>query len=95
VFTFIPLRRDRRKRVEQLRRWDGQPLPPRLKAQLLRELDRLELIISQIATLEAERDRILQANPAQTEMLWGRRRGDGTIVAVKPDDGVPHASAER
>jgi transposase len=68
VFAFIPLRRDRRKRLEQLRRWDGQPLPPRLKAQLLRELDRLELIISQIATLEAERDRIVQANPAQTEV---------------------------
>src|SRR5215472_7506584 len=81
VFAFIPLRQDRRKRVEQLRRWDGQPLPPRLKAQLLRELDRLELIISQIATLEAERDRIVQANPAQTE---GATRQPTAEPAVSP-----------
>ena len=71
VFVFEPIRKDRRKRVEQLRRWDGQALPPRLKAQLLRELDRLELTISQIATLEAERDRILRANQAPTEILCG------------------------
>jgi transposase len=30
VFDFEPIRKDRRTRVERLRRWDGQPLPPRL-----------------------------------------------------------------
>jgi len=79
VFAFIPLRQDRRKRLEQLRRWDGQPLPPRLKAQLLRELDRLELIISQIATVEAERDRILQANQAETEGATRRARAEPAV----------------
>jgi hypothetical protein len=28
------------------------------------------------------------------EMLWGGRRGEGTIVAAKKTDGVPHAAAE-
>ena len=28
------------------------------------------------------------------ETLWGERRGEGTIVAVKKTDGVPHAAAE-
>jgi len=29
------------------------------------------------------------------EMLWGERRGDGTIVAVDKPTGVPHAESER
>jgi hypothetical protein len=29
------------------------------------------------------------------EMLWGERRGSGTIVAVVQPTGVPHAEAER
>jgi transposase len=81
VFAFIPLRQDRRKRVEQLRRWDGQPLPPRLKAQLLRELDRLELIISQIATVEAERDRILQADQAEREGATQRATAEPAVIS--------------
>jgi len=31
-------------------------LPPRLKAEILRELQRLELILGMIKTIEAERD---------------------------------------
>src|SRR4029077_14459452 len=61
VFGFEPLRKSRRKRLEELRQWDGQPLPARLKTELVRELDRLELVMSQLAALEAERDRALQA----------------------------------
>jgi transposase len=36
-------------------------LPPRLKAELTRELNRLELVISQVAAVEDERDRALKA----------------------------------
>src|SRR5215469_595607 len=67
VFDFEPIHKDRRKCVEKLCRWDAQPLPPRLKAELLRELDRLELVMSQLAALEAERDRTLRAKQARTE----------------------------
>jgi transposase len=35
---------------------DGRPLPPHLKAQIGRELDRLGLLIEQIKAVEAERD---------------------------------------
>ena len=29
-----------------------------------------------------------------TEMLWGERRGNGTIVAVSKPTGVPHATGQ-
>jgi transposase len=60
IFEFQPLRKYHRERLEELRRWDGQPLPPRLKAELLRELQRLELVLSQISAAEAERDLALK-----------------------------------
>ena len=31
----------------------------------------------------------------RAEMLWGERRGNGTIVAVDKPTGVPHAESER
>jgi transposase len=71
VSNFEPIRADRRKGLDELCRWDGQPLPPRLKAELLRELDRLELAMSQLAKLEAERDKALQANQAASEGAAG------------------------
>jgi transposase len=64
IFGFEPIHKDRRKRLEELRRWDGQPLPPRLKTELVRELDRLELVIAQLTELETERDNALQAKQA-------------------------------
>jgi transposase len=64
VSDFEPIRKGRRQRLEKLRRWDGEPLPSRLKAELLRELDRMELVMSQLAALEAERDSVLQADQA-------------------------------
>lgn len=67
VLNFEPIRTDRRKGLDELCRWDGQPLPPRLKAELVRELDRLEMVMSQLAKLEAERDKALQANQAASE----------------------------
>ena len=48
VSGYEPLRRDRRKRLEELTTGDGRPLPAHLKAQIGRELDRLELLLEQI-----------------------------------------------
>jgi transposase len=56
VSGYEPLRRDRRKRLEELRTGDGRELPRHLTAQILRELDRLELLLAQIKAVEAERD---------------------------------------
>jgi transposase len=61
VGDYEPLRRDRRRRLEALRTGDGRALTPNLKAQIERELDRLELLLEQIETVEAERDALLAA----------------------------------
>ena len=61
VAGYEPLRRDRRQRLEELRTGDGRPLPPHLKAQICRELDRLELLLEQIKSVESERDALLAA----------------------------------
>jgi transposase len=59
ISDYQPVRRDRRKRLEDLKTGDGRPIPPNLKAQILRELDRLELILKQIEEVEASRDDLL------------------------------------
>ena len=60
---YEPGRRDRRERLEELRTGDGKPLPLHLRAQLNRELDRLELLTEQIKCVEAERDHISKTSP--------------------------------
>jgi len=63
ISGYQPLRRDRRKRLEELRTGDGRPLPAHMKAQVGRELDRLELLLEQIKAVEVERDAMLVAAP--------------------------------
>jgi len=58
---YEPLRRDRRARLDALQTGDGRRLPLHLKAQVCRELDRLELLLEQIKAVEAERDALLNA----------------------------------
>jgi transposase len=43
------------KQVENVRLWDGSPVPPGLKARLQREYERLQLVSDQIKVLDAER----------------------------------------
>ena len=82
ISYFQPLRRDRRARFEALRLWNGLTLPGRLKAELLRELDRLELVMNQIQVIEAERDRALQTRSRDTiGALLVRLRGIGPEIA--------------
>lgn len=59
ITGYEPLRRDRRHRLEELRTGDGRALPEHLKGQIRRELDRLELVITQIKEVQAERDALL------------------------------------
>lgn len=62
ISDYAPLRRDRRKRLAGLSTGDGRPLPVNLKAQINRELDRLELLIDQICRIEeAEQEALLAA----------------------------------
>jgi transposase len=59
VGDYEPMRRDRRKRLVELRTGDGRELGPHLKAQIERELDRLELLLKQIKAIEDARDGLL------------------------------------
>jgi transposase len=73
ISGYEPLRRDRRERLDTLQTGDGRLLPDHLKAQVCRELDRLELLLEQIKAVEAERDVLLAAQqvaaPAPAAML--------------------------
>ena len=60
IYDYQPLRPDRRQQLERLCTADGT-LPPRLKAEILRELQRLELVVAMIKTIETERDAIASA----------------------------------
>jgi transposase len=59
ISGYAPLRRDRRARLAALRTGDGRALPSHLKAQISRELDRLELLLEQIKAVESEQDALL------------------------------------
>jgi transposase len=69
ISDYVPLRRDRRTRLETLRTGDGRELPTHLKVQIGRELDRIDLLLEQIKAVEAERDALLAAarKPASEE----------------------------
>jgi transposase len=59
VYDYEPLHRGARTRLENLRTRDGRLLPERLRAELIRELERLELVVKMIAVVEAERNAIV------------------------------------
>jgi transposase len=59
VFGFEPTLRDRRARLTEVRTPEGASLPPRLAAEIGRQVDRLELAMQQLAAVEAFRARRL------------------------------------
>ncbi|WP_176598917.1 IS110 family transposase [Sphingobium sp. 15-1] len=78
------LRRDRRSQLETLRTGDGRPLPGHLKAQISREIDRLELLLDQIKAVEAKRDALMKedvANLSSPAVLLKQLKGIGPEFA--------------
>ena len=73
VSGYEPLRRDRRERLDALQTGDGRRLPGHLKAQIRRELDRLELLLEQIKAVEAERDALLATAQSEPQRRPRRR----------------------
>ena len=61
IGDYDPLRRDCRARLEGMKTGDGRALPQRFRAEIMRALDRIELVERQIAELEAERKALVQA----------------------------------
>ena len=72
IADYEPLGRDRRKRLDELRTGDGRPLPDNLKSAITRELDRLELLLDQIKTVEAKRDALLAERRTDTPPPAGK-----------------------
>jgi transposase len=60
------------KQLEQLRRWDGQPLPEQLKQRLRREYERLKLVESDLRQLRKQQE--AQLKTAQTAAMNKVRR---------------------
>lgn len=84
IVGFEPMRPKARERLDELRTGDARPIPERMKAEVRRELERLELLRKQIAEIEAERDALLRpvaaAEPSPGAQLL-RLRGIGPEFA--------------
>ena len=101
VSGYEPLRRNRRQRLDELETGDGRLLPPHLKGQIGRELDRLELLLGQIKAVEAERDALLnpatetEGMPAPQAMLIDLRGIGAEFAAVVWSEGLCRSFANR
>ena len=84
IYDYQPLRPQAMARMEQLRTAQGVSLPPRLKAEIKRELQRLELVVEMIATLEAERDAIVE-DEASTDINAKKIRDLHKLKAIGPE----------
>ena len=87
VRDYNPLRRDRFERLEALRTGDGRELPPMLKAEIRRELDRIALATTHWLRSNAPatrssavtvRDGRPQAAPAPATSAFAREIGGGS-----------------
>ena len=67
IRDYDPLGRDRLVWFATLRTGDGHPLPPMLRAEILRELDRIELVRAQLKSVEHARDALLRTETAGPE----------------------------
>jgi transposase len=83
ITGYKPLRRDRRACLAKLVTGDGRPLPPRLVTEIDRALDRIELLLRQIAELERQRDQALEAAATnEPAAMLIRLKGIGTEGAT-------------
>ena len=67
IYHYEPMRRHRRERVEVLTTAMGTPLPDHLRDEIMRHLQRLELVLEMIRAVETQRDAVVEAEPAANE----------------------------
>ena len=84
IYDYNPLRPQAMARLEQLRTTQGGALPPRLKSEIKRELQRLELVVEMIATLETERDAIVK-DEASTHVNAKKIQNLHKLKAIGPE----------
>src|SRR5438045_7366989 len=66
ITNYNPLNKNRRECLEELRTGDGCSVPAHLKLEILREIDRLELVLRHTNEVEAERDEMLRLGQASS-----------------------------
>jgi len=84
IYDYEPLRSDRKAQFEGLRTGDGRTLPARLKAEIIRELQRLELVLKMIAGIEAERDAII-TEAAPRHLNAGKIKALANLRSIGPE----------
>jgi|307.fasta_scaffold37286_1 transposase len=84
IYDYEPLRSDRKAQLEGLRTGDGRTLPARLKAEIIRELHRLELVLKMVAQIEAERDAIV-TQAAPQHLNAGKIKALANLKSIGPE----------
>jgi len=84
IYDYNPLRPQAMARLEQLRTAQGGAFPPRLKSEIMRGLQRLEMVVEMIATLEAERNAIVE-NEASTHLNAKKIQTLHKLKAIGPE----------
>lgn len=99
ITGYDPLNKERHTRLDALKTGDGRSLPAHLKSELSRELARIDLVLQQIAEVEAERDaaHVPDADGRQSPVaLLGRLKAVGPqIGAVVYHEGLYRTFANR
>jgi len=107
ILDFDPLRPKHRARLDELKTGDGRPLPPCLLAEIRRQLGRLDAVVRDLATVEAERNGLVglraMDRPAQSPEEGAEPGGvaeavtapvaHGTDPAVAPEEVAPSAAS--
>src|SRR4051812_29804098 len=107
ILDFDPLRPTHRERLDELKAGDGRPLPPCLLAEIRRQLGRLDAVVRDLATVEAERNGLVglraMDRPAQSPEEGAEPGGvaeavtapvaHGTDPAVAPEEVASSAAS--
>jgi len=88
IYDYEPLRPDRVAQLERVRTADTCGLPPRVKVEIRRELQRLELVLNMLKTIEAERDAIATAGKSAPHLNAKKIRDLIRLKSIGPEIGT-------
>jgi transposase len=88
IYDYEPIRPDRMVQLERVRTADACGLPPRVKAEIRRELQRLELVLNMLKTIEAERDAIATAGKSAPHLNAKKIRDLIRLKSIGPEIGT-------
>src|SRR3954468_14012860 len=82
ILDFDPLRPKHRERLDEVKTGDGRPLPPCLLAEIRRQLGRLDAVVRDLATVEAERNGLIGLRSAD-RTAQSQTEGDEPAVEAE------------